>query len=61
MNITTKEITEVFTEWDRRYREDPEEFENEAVRLLKGNPESYGDACTTYFLFILKELKNSNK
>lgn len=44
-----------FTEWDRRYREEPERFENEAVRLLRGTPESYGEDCAPYFLSILAE------
>lgn len=44
-----------FTEWDRRYREEPERFENEAARLLKGTPETYGEAAAPYFLSILAE------
>lgn len=44
-----------FTEWDRRYRENPEWFESEAVHLLKGTPETYGDAAAPYFLAILAE------
>jgi hypothetical protein len=44
-----------FTEWDRRYREEPERFEAESVRLLKGTPETYGDAAAPYFARILDE------
>jgi hypothetical protein len=44
-----------FTEWDRRYREDPEAFQAEAARLLKGTPETYGDAAAPYFVAILAE------
>lgn len=45
-----------FTEWDRRFREDPERFEAESVRLLKGTAESYGEWCAPYFAQILKEV-----
>jgi hypothetical protein len=44
-----------FTEWDRRYREDPERFQADAARLLKGTPETYGDTAAPYFAAILAE------
>lgn len=53
--VTQEELAAAFTEWDRRYREEPERFESEAVRLLKGTPESYGDACAPYLLAIIAE------
>lgn len=34
--VTEKELAQAFTEWDRRYREEPERFEREATRLLHG-------------------------
>jgi hypothetical protein len=58
MNITIKELREVFTEWDKRYRENPEEYMSEAVHLLKETPETYGDSVTPYFIKLHKELKN---
>lgn len=51
-----EELVAAFTEWDRRYREDPEGFENEAARLLKGTPQSYGEAAAPYFVSILQQL-----
>ncbi len=51
--FTELDLAAAFTEWDRRFREEPERFESEAVRLLKGNPESYGEACAPYLLEIL--------
>ena len=48
-------VAAAFTEWDRRYREDPEKFWSEATRLLKNTPESYGEACAPYFLKLLRE------
>ncbi len=45
-----------FTEWDRRYRADPEQFMNEAARLLKEDADTYGAAAAPYFVSILAEL-----
>lgn len=45
-----------FTEWDRRYREEPERFMSEAVHLLKETPETYGQAAAPYFMAILREV-----
>lgn len=47
------DIAKAFTEWDRRYRANPEKFQSEAVRLLKGNPKSYGEWCAPYFIKLL--------
>ena len=57
LTVTVDELKAAFTEWDRRYREDPEQFESEACRLLKGTPETYGDACAPYFVKILRAQK----
>ena len=54
---TLSQICEAFTEWDRRYREDPEKFMSEAEHLLKQTPKTYGDAAGPYFVKILNELK----
>jgi hypothetical protein len=53
--VTEAQLAAAFTEWDRRYREEPERFEAEAVRLLKGAPETYGEACAPYLLAVLAE------
>ena len=45
-----------FTEWDRRYREEPERFVSEAQRLLKEPPETYGDEAAPYFMALLDEI-----
>jgi hypothetical protein len=45
-----------FTEWDRRYREEPEKFMSEVERLLRGTAETYGEACGIYFANLLDEL-----
>jgi hypothetical protein len=45
-----------FTEWDRRYREDPTSFMSEVERLLRGTSATYGEACSVYFAKLLDEL-----
>lgn len=59
ITVTVHTLAAAFTEWDRRYREEPERFQAEAERLLRGTPETYGDACAPYLLAILDELKSA--
>lgn len=56
-NATPEQIAATFTEWERRYREEPERFMSEATKLLRETPESYGEACSPYFLKILGEIQ----
>lgn len=56
-NATEEQIAATFTEWERRYREEPERFLSEAEKLLKETPKSYGAACAPYFLKILGEVQ----
>lgn len=51
-------IAKAFTEWERRYREEPERFESESEKLAK-SAESYGEACAPYFLKIISEVAGS--
>lgn len=53
--VTEETLAAAFTEWERRYREEPERFMSEATKLLKQTPESYGEACAPYLLMILAE------
>jgi len=53
--ITESQLAAAFTEWDRRYREEPARFEAEAERLLRGTPETYGEACAPYLLALIDE------
>ena len=55
--VNQEELAKVFTEWERRYREEPERFQSEAVKLLRETPESYGEAAAPYFIFILNEMR----
>ncbi|MEY2500600.1 MAG: hypothetical protein QOI07_934 [Verrucomicrobiota bacterium] len=61
IEATAEEIAATFTEWDRRFREDPERFMNEAVRLLKQTPADYGEACAPCFCKILAELRRAKR
>ncbi len=56
MRITKKKIEGVFTEWDRRYRKNPERFMTEVEHLLNETPCSYGKACALYFEKLAKEI-----
>jgi len=56
MNITEKKLIEAFTEWDLRYRLDPENFMNDVEHLLGNTPYSYGKACSAYLVELLEEL-----
>ncbi|HZW25183.1 MAG TPA: hypothetical protein VFF26_06855 [Gallionella sp.] len=55
INVSQDELAEAFTEWDRRYREEPERFMNETRRLLTETPETYGAACAPYLMKIIEE------
>jgi len=54
---TEEELAAAFTEWDRRFREEPDRFMSEAKRLIKGTPETYGEMCAPYLTSILDELR----
>ncbi len=55
--VTKNELADAFTEWDRRYREEPERFQSEVEHLLRETPHTYGQACAPYLIPILKEYR----
>lgn len=57
-NATPKQIADAFTEWERRYREDPAAFLSASERLAQ-NPQTYGEQSAPYFLEILAEVQNA--
>jgi len=61
MRATMAQIRDAFTEWDRRYREEPERFQSEATHLLKETPATYGQACAPYFVNIVNEIKRAQE
>ena len=50
---THAQLAAAFTEWERRYREEPDRFMNDVRRLLKETPETYGQACAPYLIELL--------
>ena len=58
--ITQRELAAAFTEWERRYREDPDRFMSEAHKPLKETPRTYGEACAPYLLEILAEQRGNS-
>lgn len=59
VNTTVELIQKALTEWDRRYREDPEAFMNEAARLLQSDAATYGEEATPYFLSVLADVSGN--
>jgi hypothetical protein len=59
MTVTVLEMQAAFTEWDRMWRENPEDFESLAVTLLKGNPESYGESAAPFFVEMIKKTRKA--
>jgi hypothetical protein len=55
VTVTETQLATAFTEWERRYREEPDRFMSEASKLLKETPETYGQACAPYLIKILGE------
>ena len=55
IEVTQELLANAFTEWDRRYREEPERFKSEEEHLLKETPYTYGQACAPYLMSILEE------
>jgi len=55
ITVSKDQLANAFTEWDRRYREEPDRFASEAYHLLKETPHTYGQKCAPYLIKILKE------
>lgn len=60
MTITAsqEQLAAAFTEWDRRYREEPERFESDMARIMRGQTEEdYGSEAATYFTELLTDVQ----
>lgn len=53
VTATEADLAAAFTEWDRRFREEPARFQSEAARMLKSTPADYGGACAPYLIGLL--------
>ena len=56
MNASKEQIAAAFTEWERRYREEPAKFMADSARLALAEA-TYGELCAAYFLEVLSESK----
>ncbi len=52
ITVEKEQIVAAFTEWERMYRESPQEFMNEVERLSI-DPQNYGENVTPFFLKLL--------
>ena len=58
IEVEVAEMVDVFTEWDRRYRENPRGFRSDVERFLAGETiEEYGQSATQTFLMFFEELQ----
>jgi hypothetical protein len=51
---TEADLAVAFSEWERRFREEPERYTSEAEKLLRMTPETYGDECAPYLIALLE-------
>lgn len=56
MMIDQASMEKAFTEWDKRWRNNPEDFMDIVTHLLKNTPYDYGKACAAYFSNLLTEM-----
>jgi hypothetical protein len=54
LTISESQLVSAFTEWERRYRQNPERFQSEATKLQKVQPETYAAACASYIFAMLE-------
>jgi hypothetical protein len=58
IEVTKADLETAFTEWDRRYWEDPHQFMSNVEHLLGTTAETYGEtygeACAAYLLGLLE-------
>lgn len=57
MDAEIEQFAKAFTEWERRWREEPDAFMGEMERLSE-SCESYGEAQAQYFRELLKEVES---
>ena len=60
IHATIAELDTAFTEWERRFREEPEKFISDFARYTTTTPATYGKKCTRYFVTLLDEVKMSD-
>lgn len=53
IHASIDELAAAFTEWERRFREEPARFQSEAEKLLRDTPDTYGAKCAPYLVALL--------
>lgn len=57
VTINLASAASAFEEWDRRYREDPDQFDSDMARIMRGQTTGdYGDVAAAYFLELLADV-----
>ncbi len=61
ITCTMPELAAAFTEWERRYREEPSRCMSEAQKLLHTTPQEYGERCAPHLASIIREIQEKAK
>ena len=56
LTISFDRAAALFTEWERRYREAPEEFQSDVQRFGFTTPASYGESGAQYFFTLTQDV-----
>lgn len=59
--LTVEQLAAAFELWDKRYRENPEEYVDIATHLLYSDPQTYGEEAANYFYSLVQELNLQSK
>lgn len=59
ITVTEKRLAAAFTEWERRWREEPDRFMKDSERLSSTTPETYGEQAAPYLIEIIREQADS--
>jgi hypothetical protein len=55
ITLDEQALASIFEEWDRRWRENPQEFMDLVTHFTKNTPLTYGQACAPYFVKLAVE------
>ena len=55
ISATMEDLVITFAEWDKRYRENPDQFWSDVEHLLGNTPKTYGEAAAAYFAHVFQE------
>lgn len=56
LTLSVTQLAAAFELWDKRYRENPEEYVDIATYLLYSDPQTYGEEAANYFYSLVQEL-----